>query len=664
MHNPKWQTLSFVLVAVLLASSVVSAQTGTPVLQPITPDNAPDVQKLLRIDYGTGRMMAPSPDGSAIAVAGSQGIWLYDANSLITPPRRLDTVTGIHTIAFHPEGHVLASGGDDGSIRFWQLDDMREMQGFDEHEAPVTALSYHPDGDKLASGDADGMVSVWASSGGLRITMFQIHEGPVTSLAFSPNGRYLMTGSTDGTAGFYDVERLTMLGNTRDLANPVHAVTFNPTVNQVAFGTSANALLVDLDTNAVTPLDTGRGGARAAVYSPDGKWLATPGFMGSVAIWDTKTGERVKWFSVPPEQEDTAVGDPLSIAFSPDGTRLFVLHEGRVAAGGCLIRMWDIASQTVIAQEPTAFSFFQNVVFSPEGRYMAAVSSPTASRNLIHIWDARTFREIGRLTSPLGEKAIAFSREGRYLASSGNVPITAPPQERDALNDIRLWDTDTWNVASMMDGHSGFVQSLTFHPQFSNVLAAGTGVTTDDEPNGIYIWTIDNGEMLASMAGHEDWVRGLAFSPDGSLLVSSGQNEVNLWDWSHGEMVQSVPYDFTVNGLALAPDNAVLVVSSSAGMGSIRTLTPGTNEYELLPGYVSTTASTVAVNPAGTLVAIANTNKADILLFDLVNQQPVANLQDHAGNIYSLSFNPDGTVLASTAADGTVLLWGVPPVLP
>ncbi len=211
-----------------------------------------------------------------------------------------------------------------------------------------------------------------------------------------------------------------------------------------------------------------------------------------------------------------------------------------------------------------------------------------------------------------------------------------------------------------LDGHSGFVQSLTFHPQYGNVLAAGTGVTTDNEMNGIYTWVLDTGEMLPPMEGHPTWVDGLRFAPDGSLLFSSGHESVSLWNWQNGQLVQNVPFEFTITGLALSPDGTQLAVANSAGAGVARELTPATAEYELLPGYVSTTPSTAVFNPSGTILALPDTDRGGILLFDLVNRRPAGVLQGHESTVYSVAFNPAGTVLASASADGTIRLWGVP----
>src|SRR5262245_39917205 len=79
--------------------------------EPITPDNAERVQQLAVLGRGTVQQLAWSPDGKALAVAGSLGVWLYDAAALDMSPRLLaDQAGSMTSVAFSPDGKTLASG--------------------------------------------------------------------------------------------------------------------------------------------------------------------------------------------------------------------------------------------------------------------------------------------------------------------------------------------------------------------------------------------------------------------------------------------------------------------------------------------------------------------------------------------------------------------------
>ena len=80
---------------------------------------------------------------------------------------------------------------------------MRVLEG---HDRLVERVSFSPDGDLLASASDDGTLGVWRVSDGAMLRLLEAHTSDVVDVAFSPDGTILVSGSSDGTARLWGVE--------------------------------------------------------------------------------------------------------------------------------------------------------------------------------------------------------------------------------------------------------------------------------------------------------------------------------------------------------------------------------------------------------------------------------------------------------------------------
>jgi WD40 repeat protein len=155
-----------------------------------------------------------SPDGKYLAVAsgvtGTIGeVRLYDGSTAevgASPQRILSGHKDVlYGIAFSPDSKVLATGGYDRLVRFWDVATGKELRTLKDHSDTVYSLAFSPDGKLFASGAADRAVKVYdVTTGKLLYTLGESTDW-VYALAWSPEGRYLAAAGVDKSIRVWEV---------------------------------------------------------------------------------------------------------------------------------------------------------------------------------------------------------------------------------------------------------------------------------------------------------------------------------------------------------------------------------------------------------------------------------------------------------------------------
>ncbi len=286
------------------------------------------------------------------------------------------------------------------------------------------------------------------------------------------------------------------------------------------------------------------GSVQAVAYSPvNSSLIASAGGNHTVKLWDLAAGSVTTLGS----HKDTI----NSIAFSPDGQRLVSSSDDFT------FKLWNVPGKrhlsTLSHITDHARSQIKAIAFSSDGQKIA-----TAGRH-VKIWDIHTLREIMTLRHGEWVLTVAFSTDGKFLATgdaSGQIKVRNLQNQQDIAQfqgdpdfistvkfspddqtlasagyngGVKLWKLPNWEQVGILPTNST-VTDLSFSPDSSKL------ASTDYEV--VNLWTIQNGVNIATLSGHVGWVNATAFSPDGTYLTSGGSDgTLRLWDVTPYESV-------------------------------------------------------------------------------------------------------------------------------
>jgi RNA polymerase sigma factor (sigma-70 family) len=241
------------------------------------------------------RSIAFSPDGKVLAAAEFDGtVKLRDTVGTVRAILR-HPVRGVNAVRFTPDGKLLASASSDRTVRVWDADSGRELRRLEGTEE-IYALAVTPAGNVLAAAGKGGIVLFDLASGKILATM-KGHEGVVEALAVAPDGKTVVSAGWDRTVRVWDVasglEVRVLKGHTEQALG----VAFSPDGRLLASSSGRRGdskdepgpgeiILWDAATGKqVVVLRGHKDRIFSVAFSPDGKWLASGSWDGTVKLW-------------------------------------------------------------------------------------------------------------------------------------------------------------------------------------------------------------------------------------------------------------------------------------------------------------------------------------------------------------------------------------------
>ncbi|BAY09356.1 nSTAND1 domain-containing NTPase [Calothrix sp. NIES-2098] len=562
----------------------------------------------------------------------------------------------VDAVSFSPDGKIIVSASDDGTIKLWHTDG-KLINTIIDNQSRFIDIDFSHNG-KFIAASIDKIIKLYTIDGKL-IKIFAGHNDIVNSVDFSPDDKTLVSASRDKTIILWRSDG-SLIKSWNAHNGWVNTVSFSPDGQIIASGGEDNLVkLWQANGKLLQTMSGHKERVTCVKFSPDGKFIATASGDKTIKLWNIQ-GKLLQTIEGNTNQIN-------SISFSPDGKLL--------AAGDAdaILKIWSVQDKSTIEIQQIFRGHgaqINDISFSPDRKIIASASADktvriwrvnnnTKTQNKGNFYsvsvshDNKTFAAAGwdgiiKIWGNNGEfiKSLSGNKQIIYAVDfSLNSQIIAAASDNKT---IKLWNIANTSLLQTLTGHTARVTSISFSPD-GKMLASGSADKT------IKLWQLPDAKLLQTFKGHTDAITSISFSADGKIIASGSYDKtVKLWKLD-GSLVRTLQG----NGLAIAsvkfsPDNTILAAASLDNNIKLWNVADGT----LITTLAGHTAGVTSLSflPNSQILASGSAD-GTIKLWNISDRTLLKTLLGHPGKINSISFTPDGKALITASEDAGIKVW-------
>ncbi len=508
------------------------------------------------------------------------------------------------------DGDFLSKANDLGHLIRMDLAlygrDIHELRAMLSHQGSVLTVAFSPDGKLAITGGLGFGARVWDVAQGEPVGEPLPHPGEIRTVAFSADGKTVLTAGHDLRPSGFDFApagqgraRLWNLASRRPLGPPIECPC---------------AIL-------------------CAALHPDGRIVLVGRADGKAQFWDGIAGQ--------PLGAAVAHGGSPSVsgvAFSRDGT---YFATGCWGGGGA--QRWNTATRQPAGRLIPGRNI-NAVALSPDGNALLSGGHD----QVVRLWNAVSGE---LLRGPLGHAGVirtaTFSPDG-LLALVTDDDQTA-----------RLWDLRTGLPRGGPMRHAGRVYAAAFSPD-------GQSVLTGEEDGSGRLWRRASGLRLGRALPAPNEIGAAGYSRDGKMIVGADRSgAISLWDAATGTLRRPpIQQERPFEAVAWNPDGSRFLSGESQEAGVVRQWDPSSGR-EVGPLLASGPVKALAWSPDGKTILTGSWSDygafPGVLLgvqrWDAATGQRIGPLLKHKGDVWAVSFSPDGKTILTGSGDRIAQLW-------
>jgi len=531
-------------------------------------------------------------------------------------------------VALAPDGRWALSGGNDDTLRKWDVETGAPLRVFEGHIGCVISLAIHPDGRLALSGSDDKTLRLWDTSSGVCLRTFKGHTGAVKSVSISPDGRWCVSGSQDKTLRLWDISTGACLRTFKGHKGSVLSVTISPDGRKALSGSRENGLrLWDLAVGPAAPYAVTRprghgeisrdaamfrgrlAEARAALLRGDS--ATALGMVDEARGIHGYTQSRAA-LELRAQAGASGVRRELSSAWClrtlkghTKGVNSLVLStDGRSALSGGWgeLRLWQLPEGNCVQPFEGHTESICSLAISADGHW--GVSNGRIN-HVVLLWDLFAGKILDHLYGHDDSVMSAWiSTDGRWWLSV------------DEKGSLRLWDCSTQAFRRTISvARNNDINSTVVSADWRWCISGGNG-------SPMHLFDLSTGNCLRTFEGWEpSWVQGwaeasLKLSVDGQWALSVSGKDLELWEVAADRCVRTLEgHTDEVNSVAITPDGRCGLSGSDDKTVRLWDLSTG-NCLQILAGHTERVTS-VAISPDGRW-GLSGSSDATLRLWEFV----------------------------------------------